>query len=221
MQLKPLFTDINLETKSNIASSVFEHLKELILKGEIPEGTVLSQSEIAMALGVSRIPVREAFFQLASEGLIDLTPNKKGEVTSINKETLEELFEIRMVLESLALRSSIPRMSMLDIEKLNEILQQMTELSDHHEWIQLNRKFHMELYQISGKKQLCNMIQRLSENTERLMYRKSSSLHREERANKEHREIVKACENREIDNAVYLLEQHLRETLDGMIKNIF
>ena len=202
--------------KNNISESVYVFLREAILKGDFIAGQELNQVEIANSLGVSRIPVREALRQLASEGLVDMPPYKQAVVTSINEELLEELFEIRIVLECLALKHSIRNMSMVDIEKLKEIIHEMDNINSHDEWLRLNQQFHETLYQKSGKKHLCGMINGMRDNAQRFMYKNSSQLVREVNANEEHKEILQACEDRKIELALELLENHLQSTLMGM-----
>jgi len=216
MTVKKLFTDRQFVIKNNASESVYTHLKEAILKGELASGQELNQVEIASTLGVSRIPVREALRQLASEGLIEMPPNKQAIVTSVNEELLEEIFEIRIALECLAIKHSIRNMSMNDIEKLKRLTEEMDNVQIHEEWMMLNRQFHEELYLLSGKSQLCELVNRMRNNTERIMYHHSSRLVREKNANEEHKAILQACEDRNIEYAVVKLTSHLYSTLNGL-----
>jgi DNA-binding GntR family transcriptional regulator len=201
---------------NNIADSVLEFLRESILSGDFESGEELNQVKIAEQLGVSRIPVREAFRQLASEGLIMITPHKRAIVTPITPEILDEIFEIRIALECIAITHAIKNLTMNDIENLYELIEKMRNSENHYEWLKDNREFHNFLYQKSGRQTLCSLINRLRDNTERLLRKTSSSLERQKEANLEHQAIVEACEQRDIDKAKNELAYHLQSTLKGL-----
>src|SRR5579871_541757 len=88
-----------------------ERLRELILTGELAGGTRLQQAELAARLGISRMPVRQAILRLESEGLVIQRPNRGAFVTLLGPEGILELFEMRSVLEGLALRLAVPQMT--------------------------------------------------------------------------------------------------------------
>ncbi len=86
------------------------YLRESILSGSLPGGTRLDISQIATHLGMSRMPVREALRQIASEGLVVIRPNRGVVVTQLTPEDVLEIFEMRAVLEGLAAHLARPRL---------------------------------------------------------------------------------------------------------------
>src|SRR5690348_10896665 len=85
--------------RQSLTSAVAETLRERIVRGEIKEGEQLRQDAIATELAVSRIPVREALRQLEAEGLITIVPHRGAVVSLLSTEEIEEIFEMRAVLE--------------------------------------------------------------------------------------------------------------------------
>jgi DNA-binding GntR family transcriptional regulator len=88
----------------SLRAEVYERLREQIVEGELQPGQRLVERDLADALGVSRVPVREALRQLQLEALVDVTPRRGTSVTEITEESVRELFEVRESLESLAAR---------------------------------------------------------------------------------------------------------------------
>src|SRR3954452_12204296 len=97
--------------RQTIAGMTLEALRDRILRGEYPEGEPLRQDAIAIELGVSRIPVREALRQLEAEGLVTFTPHRGAVVSTLSIDEIVELFELRAEIESDLLRRSIPHMT--------------------------------------------------------------------------------------------------------------
>lgn len=83
-----------------LGEQTYNMLKEAIIAGEFPPGEWLSEDQITDTLGVSRTPVREAFKQLHSEGLIDLFPRKGAHIIELSKKDIDHLFEARIELET-------------------------------------------------------------------------------------------------------------------------
>ena len=103
-----------LPPSQNTADRIAEALRKAILQGQLHSGQSLRQDEIAATFQVSKIPVREALFQLQAEGLVDIIHNRGAIVTSLNTAEIEELYTMRIALETIALRRAIPRMTTAD-----------------------------------------------------------------------------------------------------------
>src|SRR5512140_2892556 len=97
--------------RQSLADAVAERLREQITNGELHEGEQLRQDAIAKEFQVSRIPVREALLHLEAEGLITTVANRGAVVSALSPEEIEELFDIRSVLECHALRLAIPNLT--------------------------------------------------------------------------------------------------------------
>jgi len=110
---------------------------------------------IAAELGISRMPVREAIRQLDAEGYVTIRPNRGAVVTSRSREEVLELFEIRAVLEGLALRLAAGRASAETLADLEHELERLRRVgSDHASWLERHDDFHDALCRASGREQL-------------------------------------------------------------------
>jgi len=104
---------------------VVETLREKILSGEIKAGQPLRQAALAEELNVSRIPVREALLQLEAEGLVAFEPHKGATATELNVEQVDELFELRAMLEADLLAASIPHITDESLDEATDLLSRL------------------------------------------------------------------------------------------------
>jgi len=99
--------------RQTVAAATTRALREKILSGEIGEGEQLRQDALAAEYGVSRIPLREALRQLEAEGLVSFYPHRGAVVSTLSLAEIEELFEIRALIEPDVLRSKVRRLPSL------------------------------------------------------------------------------------------------------------
>src|SRR6478609_8207019 len=104
---------------------VYDRVRTAILNGELAPGAIMSQVSLAEELGISRTPLREALRMLQSEGLIEAEPNRRVRVAPMSPEDLEDLWIIRVTLETEALRLSMPRMTADDLARLEGSMAEM------------------------------------------------------------------------------------------------
>src|SRR5579871_271036 len=131
--------------RQSLPDTLFASLRERILNGEFKEGESLVQDGIAKEYGVSRIPVREALRQLEACGLVAMQIHHGAVVTSLPTEQLEELFELRSLLEGDLLMRAIPRMTDEQLANSGTILTQLKAAYKGHDvanWGRLNWAFH-------------------------------------------------------------------------------
>lgn len=130
------------------AEQAAQSLREEILSGAIPAGTRLGEAELAGRLSVSRTPIREALSRLASEGLVDLQPNRGARVATWSQAELREIFELRLQLEPFAVRQAVPRIGAADLDRLDKLADQLRrhgrpgKHQDLSALVGLNRSFH-------------------------------------------------------------------------------
>ena len=108
---------------------VHAHLREEILANRITPGSVLQEVPLAASLGVSRGPIREALGSLAAEGLVTITPRRGAVVTSFTKEDFLEAYQVREVLEQLAVRIAVPRMTSAQLDDVDAQIDDMIRCS--------------------------------------------------------------------------------------------
>jgi DNA-binding GntR family transcriptional regulator len=200
---------------------VVEGLRDAILRGVLLGGQPIRQDEVASQFGVSRIPVREALRQLEGEGLVAFRPHRGAMVSELSPEVVQELTEIRIALEGLALRLAIPKMTESDLRAAEEILDQAKREPDLvAQWGEFNWRFHSALYAPAQRPHLQGMIKTLHTNYERYLRVYVLVLGYEERGQEEHHELLARCERRDVEGAVELLERHVRNVSDMLLRHL-
>lgn len=134
------------QDRATLQFKVTTKLRELILKGEFKMGERLMQEEWAQKLGVSRMPLREALRQLEVEGLVRIEPRRGAVVTPVSTEDIEEIYQLRALLEGEAVVKSLPFLDEETIQELETIYNNMLQLkadeTDMEAYMKLNTEFH-------------------------------------------------------------------------------
>lgn len=198
----------------SLASAVAEQLRIKIVRGDIQEGEQLRQDAIAQEFAVSRIPVREALRQLEAEGLIFIIPHRGAVVSLLSCEEIEELFEMRAILEPEVLRISVPNLNQSDFEKAGDVLRTydtaLGNEGDVSEWGRLNWLFHSALYAGARRPQFMSVIRNINLNGERYIRLQLYLTRALEKARKEHHQLLDLCRRRDVPKACDLLARHIR-----------
>jgi DNA-binding GntR family transcriptional regulator len=153
-----------------VAATVADHLRDLIIAGDLPPGTPLRLAPLASQLGVSIMPVREAFRLLENERLIVVTPRRRAVVAPISVDDIEETYAVRVALEGLAARHATERLTATDLREIDELFARMAAARDADDlaaFITADREFHMRLYVVSGRDNLVRTITELERRSRR------------------------------------------------------
>jgi DNA-binding GntR family transcriptional regulator len=203
-------------TSRRAVEVVHAALREAILSGELAQGEVLSQVQLAKRFGVSRTPLREALRLLQGEGFIDSVPNRRVRVASVSVEDLEQLYTMRIVLEALAVRLSVPHFDDADFERLNACLSEMDDHAKSRDidgWNRPHRAFHRGLVAHAGPR-VATLVGHLADTADR--YRRlavTQGDHAWTQVAMEHRSILTACEDRDAGEAGVAMARHLARTV--------
>ncbi|AXA58452.1 GntR family transcriptional regulator [Pseudomonas thivervalensis] len=210
---KPLSTiQVNGPIPADRARSIIEEsLREAILDGRLPCGTALRQQELADLFGVSRMPVREALRQLEAQSLLNVVQHKGAVVAPLITNNAVETYALRSVLESFALRLSIPLLEEHDLALAAQYIEQLETESNHAEIGKLNRLFHMSLYHKAPNSKLLDLIERELNEEERFLRFHLSSMGLGKLNQNDHRALLDAARAKDIDKAIVLLELHLEK----------
>ncbi|QEI04981.1 GntR family transcriptional regulator [Pigmentiphaga aceris] len=198
------------------ADAVTLALRDLILSGELGIGVQLKQEALAKRFGVSRIPVREALKRLQAEGLVAHTPHQGSIVASLSVDELIETLDIRIGLETRALKLAIPLMKTADHKAARAIMAKYDASDSPLDWAELNLEFHLCLYRPCAKPKLLKMIEELVRGTGIHMRARQSYQIGRKLPQSEHRALLKACMARDVSLAVDLLEQHIEHTQQAL-----
>lgn len=206
--------------RSTLAHAVAEAIRQMILNGELPVGSPLRQEDLAGQFGVSRTPLREAIAALSTEGLVVTDSHRGAVVAKPSLDELRQTYEIREVLEVLAGRRAAELCTPEDIASLNRVLAMFTGVTDTADWAELNTRFHMEMYAISGRRQLCQLISTVRNRTELFVRMLVSSPDRLEQAHQDHVRMLAALEARDPDATEQEIRTHLSTTVASVTDDI-
>ncbi|MBN9446532.1 MAG: GntR family transcriptional regulator [Bosea sp.] len=195
-----------------LSSAIVDQLRQAILDGSYPAGSQLRQDALAQAYAVSRIPVREALFQLEAEGFVKIVPHKGAIVSGLSLDEINDVFELRKLLEPRLLASSIPAMTAADFEAvagMEAAFEEAMSAGDISRWGLLNADFHLALYARATQPRTLSIVAGLLQTSDRytrLQLQRGSSI---ERAQAEHNELISLCRNGQLAEAERLLIDHI------------
>lgn len=144
-----------------IGEMVYAVLREAIMNGAFAPGEWLGQESLATAIGVSRIPVRTALLQLESEGLVTFHPHRGARVRSLTAAQIAEIYRLRTLLESYALRLSMTRLSPERLDRLRNLAMQLDAEPEGGEFLEIRVRFYRDLYDVDNNPLLVQMIEDL------------------------------------------------------------
>lgn len=144
----------------NLRESVLEQLRTAIITGALAEGTVVSAPTLGKALGVSATPVREAMMDLAREGLIETIKNKGFRITAMSDKELDDLAEIRLLIEPPSMHSVVGRISNAkfgELRGLADLCLRAAEDEDLDAYLRHDRELHARILAHTGNPQLVDL----------------------------------------------------------------
>lgn len=145
--------------RQSLTGQITDLVRQRIISGQLPAGTPLRQEKLAAELGVSRVPLREAIRQLEAEGLVVSELHKGTVVSSLSREELEELFELRVQLETWLFSLAIPRMTEADFALADAVLAETAAKATVETWGDYNWRFHSSLLAPSGRSMALKQLQ--------------------------------------------------------------
>ena len=154
--------------------------------------------------------MREAFAQLQAEGLVRIDLHRGAVVFHPTAEDLLEYYEIREVLESLAVKHAIDRLTPAIAKDLNELIDRMRRTTDAWRWLRMNDEFHLKLYECAHRPHLSSLIDNLRDASTPYIYMFVASRKPSDQANGEHQEILDACIRGDAKAAQRAIRDHLR-----------
>ena len=202
---------------------VFNTLRQAILKGELKPGERLMEIALAEKLGVSRTPIREAMRKLELEGLVVMIPRRGAQVANITEKDLNDVLEVRIALENVAIEKACTRMSEEDMGRLWLAAKEFERTMAEGNLVRLAEAdvaFHEIIYRASDNKRLNQVLNNLREQIYR--YR-VEYLKEEETRNvlvKEHEELTKAIRQRDVKKAQEISFQHIENQRRAIIQSI-
>ena len=208
-----------------LSSAIVDRLRSDILEGTYAAGAQLRQDALAELYEVSRIPIREALFQLEDEGLVRIEPHKGAVVTSLSLDEIHDVFDLRVTLERRLLVDAIPRMTSADFTRLEAVQQKFEEATASGDLSRsgaLNAEFHVALYAAATLPRTSSVVAGLLQTSDRYTRLQLSAVRALARAKREHRALIALCRKRQLKAAGDMLVEHIesvRADLSGVLKN--
>jgi DNA-binding GntR family transcriptional regulator len=184
---------------------VLTSMREAILTAALPPGARLRQERLAEMFGTSRIPVREALRALEYEGLVTSLPYRGFTVTELDADDIEEVYDLRILLESHAVRLAIPLMTEDDLRELEDLHQKVARSDAADAQLAARERFYNRLYSITGRPRLVKLISRLRQEVARSL-RWPTLQH----APEHHEQFFAAIREGDAERAISLLGSHYR-----------
>lgn len=207
-----------------LADTATSALHDAILTGELASGAPLRLGELASALGMSMMPVREALRRLAGMGLVEIVPHKGAWVRELTLADAQDTLDTRIALETLLIQRAASSFSTEAAQSAATELQRHVEAARRGDNVAArlaHTQFHFSIYRASGSQWLLRALEPVWQNSERYRFagpdRQSSSL---PASTKEHQAILDACAAHDGDGAVQALMDHLQRSHERIVMNM-
>lgn len=214
---------IRLDSYQPLREVVCETLRDAIRKGILKPGERLMEIQLAEELGVSRTPVREAIRKLELEGYVIMMPRRGTYVANLSIRDVNEVFEIRTSLDSLASGLAAERITDEELERLQRLLVRISEYvetNDMEKIVETDTEFHDLLYQASRNTRLVGIIFNLREQLTRFRTTSMAFPGRLAATLEEHRHIVEAIAQGDVKEAQAAAEYHMEKSEQTLLASM-
>lgn len=203
-----------VDRRGSIGAQTYEGIRDAILDLTLPPGTALSEQELALELGISRTPVREAFLRLSREGLVVIYAQSGTFVSKIDPATVEEGRFVREAVECAAVERAATRAERKDVVELEHLIERQRAVQADASWgefFELDEQFHKALIALGGYPLVWRITQELRLHVERLRRLSLPDAEAVERLVAQHAEIAAAVAAHDPAAARAAMSNHLGE----------
>ena len=202
------------------ADYAYQELRHRIITKQLKPGQRLPEVTIAVQMGVSRTPVREALRRLASEGLVIIIPNSGARLAAPTAKEIEDTFLVREQLECLAISLAAERVGERHLRRLEEAIVEESRAIDHRDlevYLEVNESFHKTVADASGNKVLAEYVENILARTNAYIvfydpFYKTETIPTVDA----HKEILVALRSHDGERCVKLMRRHLSEAFSGL-----
>jgi DNA-binding GntR family transcriptional regulator len=209
-------TTLRLVPRRNLHNDVLATLRDMIIEGELPAGDRINETALYPRLGVSRTPLREALKALASEGLVELVPNRGAVVCTFTLQNVTDMLEAVKVIETFAALAACERATADEISSLQQLHQQMRaryQAKERLEYFKLNQDIHSGLVRAGHNEPLMAMHATLQARLKRIRYIGNEAPEKWSGAMAEHEAMMGALQARDGKALADVVGRHMDETL--------
>ena len=210
---------VNMNEYLPLRDVVFNTLRQAILRGELKPGERLMEIALANRLGVSRTPVREAIRLLELEGLVIMIPRRGAQVAQITEQDLNDVLEVRLGLEELAVRFACERITDEEIKALGLAVKEFEKKMSNNELsaqAEADVKFHEIIYGATHNQRLVQIINNIREQMYRYRYEYVKDNANYKQLIDEHNQILEGLKNHDKDYVKKVMHTHLKNQVAGV-----
>ena len=214
---------VNMNEYLPLRDVVFNTLRQAILKGELKPGERLMEIALAERLGVSRTPIREAMRKLEQEGLVVMIPRRGAQVANITEKDLNDVLEVRIALENVAIEKACARMTEEEMRRLWLAAKEFEHTIAEGNLVKLAEAdvaFQEVIYQASDNKRLIQVLNNMREQIYRYRVEYLKEGETRDVLVKEHEELTKAIRERDVERAKQLSFQHIENQRMAIMRSI-
>lgn len=204
----------------SLADQIYNHMKDLIVKGELKPGERITELEVAKTYEVSQAPVREALSRLKKEGFVVHHRNKGSFVSNFSSKDIEEIYSFRRVMEPLAIERAIENLNDEHLKTLDELYEKMLaagvneDLEGLRKW---DEAFHNYIYKIADHDFMYQVWENLSAVSNRIWYLTSQIYFEKlDEIVKLHQPILEAIHERDAEKCIQAFEVHINYTFESL-----
>ena len=206
---------------TTLSVEIARHIRESIIRGELAAGEKINETRITRELSLSRSPVREALRILEAEGLVTLEPHRGAHVRPLSEADLEEIFDVRLMIESHGLRRDVHRVTAEAIAPLCRAVEDARAalaVADLGGWHHASLRFHDGLVALAANRLLTRLHEELKTSLRR--YQITGSSGEPERFQVEHDAILESLEQGRIERGADLVAAHVTNLKEALLKAI-
>ena len=206
-----------IEKPPSLDDKVYSQIKEAILDCVLPPGAPLIETRLAEELGVSRTPMRKAIARLEQEGFVTADSSKGYNVAEISLQDIKEIYQLREILECHLVRETAKQFTQEELDEIESALRaadEALEQGDYPGFLAANRAFHHAFDRKYGNQRISDMLANLDEHVYRALMSEFRSLESKMLALSsygEHKLILKAIREGDVESALSSMRDHLRQ----------
>ena len=210
----------DFEKPTTLAIEIARHLREQIISGALPAGERVNETRITRELALSRSPVREALRILESEGLVTLEPHRGARVRAVSEQDLEEIFDVRLMIESHGVLRHLHRLAPDALTPLRHAVEDARaalEAADMERWHQASLRFHDGLVMLASNRHLTRLHEELKTSLRRYQISVVAPPGEPDRFQVEHEAILEALEEGRVERGAELVAWHITNLKKGAL----
>lgn len=219
-----VMTKGRLKSKQTLSDKAYIYIRDLIISGEVKGGELLTEKSIGEELKMSRTPVKRALTRLEQEGYLKSIDGVGTIVLELSIKDLADIYEVRIALEKIAVKTSIHNISDLEIDRLRTDLLKILEDKKNNKYItedyliEKDEEIHMLILENSDNNYIKNIYSSIKSQIDRYQHEAYTLTDTIVESTEYHLEILKCLKNRDLKETLVILEEHLKWSYGVLVK---